>query len=119
MANIITGRIQISNTVMISGRYKMDIPFPDTHHISYLRTTEILIDQQFVGMPTVVATVHHIDTPANPTRGNTVPFHIATVDVDATTFAPQTCIRIGSVETNARKIEYEYWCEYMVMGEVL
>ena len=84
-----------------------------------LRTAEILIDQQFKDKPTVVATVHHVDTPANPTKGNTVPFHITTVDIDPDTFKPQTRIMISSVETTARRIDYEYWCEYMVMGEAL
>jgi hypothetical protein len=117
--NIITGKIHIGNIVIISGRYKMDIPYPDTLHISYLRTAEILLDQQFKSKPTVVAIVHHVHTEENPTKGNTVPFHIATVDYDPKDFSPQTRIMISSVETTARRTEYEYWCEYMVMGEAL
>jgi hypothetical protein len=108
MANTITGRIQIGNTVMISGRYKMDTP--STAH--YLRTCDINLDQQFANTPTVVATVRHDNI-----AGNAVPFLIDTIEI---TLSAQTNISIMSNEVHARDIEeYVYWCEYIVMGETL
>lgn len=108
MGNIITGRIQVGNTVMISGRYKMDTP-SDAH---YLRTCDIKLDQQFVSTPTVVATVHHENN-----AGNAVPFLIDTIEIDLD-YSSQTRIMIMANEVNARNIEdYVYWCDYIVMGE--
>ena len=118
MANTITGRIQIGNTVMISGRYKMDIPSPETIDLNYIRTADIILDQHFSAKPTVVASIHHVDTPENPTQGNSVPFVIATTDVDLMVYAPQTRIMIMATQVDVIKIAYEYWCEYIVMGEM-
>jgi hypothetical protein len=108
MENTITGRIQVGNTVMISGRYKMDTP--SAAH--YLRTCDINLDQHFANQPTVVATVHHDNI-----AGNAVPFLIDTIEI---TLSAQTKISIMSNEVHARDIEeYVYWCEYIVMGETL
>lgn len=111
MENIITGRIQVGNNVMISGRYKMDTP--SAAH--YLRTCDIYLEQVFTNVPTITATVHHVNTEAHPTKGNTVPFLISNIDLIQSN--NQTRIMICSVETTAREIEYEYWCDYIVMGE--
>lgn len=108
MANTITGRIQIGNTVMISGRYQMDIP--SAAH--YLRTCDITLDQQFVDRPTIIATVHHENI-----AGNAVPFLIDTIEIIPGT---NTRISIMANEVHAREIEeYVYWCDYIVMGEIL
>jgi hypothetical protein len=116
--NTITGRIQIGNTVIISGRYKLDIPSPQTTDLNFIRTADIILDQHFSAKPTVVASIHHVNTPENPTKGNSVPFVIATTDVDLTVYAPKTRIMIMATQVDVIKIAYEYWCEYIVMGEV-
>lgn len=109
LSNTITGKITVGNTVMISGRYKMDTP--DAAH--YLRTCDIKLDQQFVGTPTVVATVLHENI-----AGNAVPFLIDSIEIDLN-YNSQTRIMIMANEVNARNIEdYVYWCDYIVMGEV-
>lgn len=109
-ANTITGRIQVGNTIMISGRYKMDTP--SAAH--YLRTCDIYLDQQFANRPTVVASIHHENI-----AGNAVPFLLDTIEIDLH-FSTQTRIMIMANEVNARNIEeYVYWCEYIVMGEAL
>lgn len=106
MANTITGRIQVGNTVMISGRYKMDTPSA----ARFLRTCDISLDQQFVNRPTVVATVHHENI-----AGNAVPFLIDTIEI---TLDTKTKISIMANEVHARDIkDYVYWCDYIVMGE--
>jgi hypothetical protein len=108
MANTITGRIQVGNSVMISGRYKMDTP--SAAH--FLRTCDINLEQQFVNRPTVVATVHHENI-----AGNAVPFLIDTIEIDLN-YNAQTRISIMANDVHARDIEeYVYWCEFMVMGE--
>ena len=117
MENTITGRIALGNTIIISGRYKMDMPFPETDEVSYMRTCDIYLDQLFVGTPTVIATTHHVNTEAHPTQGNTIPFNISNVDilVEGST----TRIMIAAVSFDARRINYDYWCEYVVMGQIL
>ena len=108
MENIITGRIQVGNTLMISGRYKMDKP--SAAH--YLRTCDIILDQQFTNVPTVVATVHHENI-----AGNAVPFLIDTIEITLN-YDSKTRISIMSSEVHARDIEeYVYWCDYIVMGK--
>lgn len=110
MANSITGRIQIGNTVIISGRYKMDIPNAATH----LRTCDIYLNKQFASTPTITASIHH-----ESVAGNAVPFLLDTIEIDLR-FGTQTRIMIMANEVTARPIEeYVYWCEYIVMGEVI
>ncbi len=110
MNNIVTGQIRIGNIVIISGRYKMDTQ--DAAH--YLRTCDIYLDQQFANRPTVVASMHHENI-----AGNAVPFLLDTIEIDLH-FGTQTRIMIMANEVNARAIkEYVYWCDYIVMGEVL
>lgn len=118
MANKITGRIQVGNTVIISGRYKLDIPSPETIDLNYIRTADIILDEHFSAKPTVVASIHHVDTPEHPTQGNSVPFVIANIDVDLTVYAPKTRIMIMATQVDIIKVAYEYWCEYIVMGQV-
>jgi hypothetical protein len=107
MANTITGRIQVGNTVMISGRYKLDIPSPENPDNNYMRTADIVIDQHFTAKPTVVASIHHVDTPEHRTEGNSVPFVIATTDVDLTVYAPKTRIMIMATQVDLIRIAYE------------
>jgi hypothetical protein len=118
MENTITGKIQVGNTVIISGRYKLDIPSPETTDLNYIRTADIILDQHFSAKPTVVVSIHHVDTPEHPTQGNSVPFVVSNIDVDLTVYAPQTRIMIMATQVDVIKIDYEYWCEYVVMGEV-
>jgi hypothetical protein len=110
MANTITGRIQVGNTVMISGRYLM--VKPSAAH--FLRTCDIQLEQLFANTPTVVATVHHENI-----AGNAVPFLIDTIEIDLN-YDSKTRINIMANEVHTRDIEeYVYWCDYIVMGEVL
>jgi hypothetical protein len=110
--NTITGKIQVGNTLIISGRYKMDIP--DAAH--YLRTCDILLDQQFATIPTVTASIHHENI-----AGNAVPFLLDTIEIDLCYGKPpQTRIMIMANEVHAREInDYVYWCEYVVVGQVV
>ena len=112
MENTITGRIQVGNTVIISGRYEMDMPSTAPH----LRTCDILLDQQFVAIPTVTASIHHENI-----AGNAVPFLLDTIEIDLRYGTPpQTRIMIMANEVHARAInDYVYWCEYTVMGEAI
>jgi hypothetical protein len=118
MPNIITGKITVGNTLIISGRYKLDIPSPDNPDNYYMRTADIVLDEHFSAKPTVVASIHPVDTPEHPTHGNSVPFVISNVDVDLTVYAPKTRIMIMATQVEVIRIAYEYWCEYIVMGEV-
>ncbi|MDZ7897405.1 MAG: hypothetical protein U5N85_05175 [Arcicella sp.] len=43
--NIITGRILVGDTLMISGRYKLDIPSPETTDLNFIRTADIILVQ--------------------------------------------------------------------------
>jgi hypothetical protein len=119
MENTITGEIKVGNTLIISGWYVMDIPQNGVpNDLDYIRTCDIYLDARFTSKPTVVATVHHVDTPEQPTQGNSVPFAIAAVDVDTNWGTDQTRVMIMATELQARRISYKYWCEYMVMGEM-
>ena len=116
--NTITGKIRVGNTVIISGRYKMDIPQNDVpNNLDFIRTCDIVLDEHFRAKPTVVASIHHVDTPEHRTEGNSVPFVIANIDVDLTVYAPQTRIMIMATQVDVIRIGYEYWCDYIVMGE--
>ena len=116
--NTITRKIQVGNTVIISGRYKLDIPSPQTTDLNFIRTADIILDQHFRAKPTVVASIHHVDTPEHPTQGNSVPFVISNIDVDLTVYVPKTRIMIMATQVDGIKIAYEYWCDYIVLGEV-
>jgi hypothetical protein len=118
MENIITGRIQVGNTIIISGRYKLDIPSPDNPDNYYMRTADIVLDQHFTAKPTVVVSIHHVDTPEHRTEGNSVPFVISNIDVDLTVYTPKTRIMIMATQVEVHRISYEYWCEYIVMGQI-
>lgn len=111
--NILTGEVVNGNYIIISGKYKMDIP----GGLKYLRTTEIWLEREFTKIPTVVATVHHVNTRKFPTQGNAVPFAIFSVEVDF--LAPRTRVMIGASNINGNLSDYEFWCEYMVMGEIV
>ncbi len=117
MPNTITGKITVGNTVMISGRYKLDIPSPENPDNNYMRTADIVLDQHFRAKPTVVASIHHVNTPEHLTEGNSVPFVISNIDVDLTVYAPKTRIMIMATQVDVIRISYEYWCDYIVMGE--
>ena len=116
--NTITGKIQVGNTLIISGRYILDIPSPDNSDNNYMRTADIILDEHFSSKPTVVASIHHVDTPEHRTQGNSVPFVISNIDVDLTVFTPKTRIMIMATQVEVIRTAYEYWCEYIVMGEV-
>lgn len=117
--NTITGKIQVGNTVIISGRYKLDIPQNDVpNDLDYIRTADIILEEHFTAKPTVVASIHHVDTPEHHTQGNSVPFVISNIDVDLAVYAPKTRIMIMATQVDVIKIAYEYWCEYTVMGEI-
>jgi hypothetical protein len=119
MANTITGKIQVGNTVIISGRYKLDIPQNGMpNDLNYIRTADIVLDQHFKAKPTVVASIHHVDTSEHRTQGNSVPFVISNIDVDLTVYAPKTRIMIMATQVEVIRIAYEYWCDYIVMGEI-
>jgi hypothetical protein len=110
MSNTITGQIRIGNTMIISGRYKMDTPSAASH----LRTCDIYLDQQFANTPTVVASIHHENI-----AGNAVPFLLDTIELDLR-FGTQTRIMIMANDVHARAIdEYIYWCDYIIMGEAV
>ncbi len=116
--NIITGEMRLGNTLIISGRYEMDIPQNDIpNNLDYIRTCDIYLDARFNSTPTVVVTVHHVDTPENRTQGNSVPFAVANVDVDTNWGTAQTRIMIMATQVDIIKIAYKYWCDYIVMGE--
>ncbi len=117
MPNVITGMITVGTTVVISGRYKLDIPSPENPDLQYIRTADIVLDQQFRSTPTVVVSIHHVDTPEHRTEGNSVPFVVSYIDVDLTVYAPKTRIMIMATQVEVHRSAYEYWCEYIVMGE--
>lgn len=66
----------------------MDIPSPETTDLNFIRTADIILDEYFSAKPTVVASIHHVDTPEHHTEGNSVPFVISNIDVDLTVYAP-------------------------------
>lgn len=106
--NTITGKIQQGKTLMISGRYKMDIPDAAAH----LRTCDIYLSEQFASTPTVTASIHHENV-----AGNAVPFLLDTIEIDLN-FGTQTRIMIMANEVTARKVKnYVYWCDYIIIGE--
>lgn len=110
MSNTITGQMRIGNTMIISGRYKMDTPEPASH----LRTCDIYLNQQFANRPTLVASIHHENI-----AGNAVPFLLDTIEIDLG-FDSQTRIMIMANDVHARAIEeYVYWCDSIVLGEFL
>lgn len=95
--------IQVGKSVMIGGRQRMDIPSGGAH----VRSVEIRLDQLFGKRPAIVATIH------SNSPGNT----FAIWSVEYNVLGAQTQIVIHATNTEIGKpLNYEFWCEYMVMG---
>ena len=121
MTNIITSRRKLGKILTISGRYKMDTP----DGVGYARTIDLWLHEKYKTIPTVVASVHHVNTPEHLTMGNFVPFVVCTTDVEIYPITPENPTYITRIMVGATNIsigiisEYEYWCEYIIMGETL
>lgn len=101
MSKIVSG-----NTVIISGRAKMAIPSGGAH----VRAVEVFLPERFKGRPTIVATLQSPDSTGNCF----VIWNIGCNDLGGQT---QIVIHASSMEGRAN--DFEFWCDYMIMGELI
>lgn len=77
---------------------------------AHVRAIEIRLDQLFRDRPAVVATIH------SNSPGNT----FAIWSVEYNVLGSQTQIVIHATNTEVGiPLDFEFWCEYMVMGKMV
>jgi hypothetical protein len=93
-------------TIIISDRVKLEIPGANKH----MRVIEIRLPFGFKDRPNIVASISSTDSPGTI---------MALYDTTYNDFGTQTQIVFGANNTNeAQQVDFEYWCDYIVMGEL-
>jgi hypothetical protein len=94
-------------TIIISDRVKLEIPQPNKH----MRAIEIRLPFQFKNRPNIIASISSTDSPGNI---------MALFDTTYNNLGAQSQIVFGANNTNAgQEVDFEYWCDYIVMGELI
>lgn len=93
-------------TIIISDCVQLEIPGVNKH----MRVKEIRLPFVFKERPNIVATVYSTDSPGTI---------MAIYSVEYNDFGTETQIVFGSNNTNAgQQVDFDYWCAYVVMGEL-
>ena len=93
-------------TIIISDRVKLEIPGTNKH----MRAIEIRLPYVFKERPNIIASISSTDSP-----GTTM----ALLGTSYNDFGTETQITFGTNNTNEeQQVDFEYWCDYIVMGEL-
>jgi hypothetical protein len=93
-------------TIIISDRVKLEIPGENGH----MRAVEVRLPYGFKYRPNIIASISSTDSPGNI---------MALYDTTYNDFDTQTQIVFGANNTNeAQQVAFEYWIDYIVMGEL-
>jgi hypothetical protein len=94
-------------TIIISDRVKLEIPGANRH----MRVVEIRLPYVFRDRPNIIASISSTDSPGNM---------MALYDTTYNNLGGQTQIVFGVNNTNeGQQVDFEYWCDYIVMGELV
>jgi hypothetical protein len=94
-------------TIIISDRVKLEIPELNKH----MRAIEIRLPYRFKNRPNIIASISSTDSPGTI---------MALYDTTFNDLGVQSQIVFGANNTNAgQQVDFEYWCDYIVMGELI
>ncbi|MBP6618674.1 MAG: hypothetical protein KA188_00385 [Leadbetterella sp.] len=94
-------------TIIVSDRVKLEIPGINKH----MRVIEIRLPYQFKNRPSIIASISSTDSPGTI---------MALYDTTYNDLGTQSQIVFGANNINeGQQVDFEYWCDYIVMGELL
>jgi hypothetical protein len=94
-------------TIILSDRIKLEIPGANKH----MRVKEIRLPFVFNGRPNILASISSPDSAG---------VMMCLYAVDYNNLGTQTQIVFNTTNTNAgQQVDFEYWCDYVVMGDLV